>query len=182
MTSSQTSLLPAGSEADLHIPFTDLSFQWRQIEGKALPDIRRLFQNSAFSLGPFVEQFEQAAASYLGIAHAIGVNSGTSALHLALIVAGIGPGDKGLVPTYSFIASAWAVLNFGPTPVLGDIEEESANIDLADAQRRIDPAVKAIIPVHLYGQPANMAAVMEFAARHRLAVVEDAAQAIGARF
>jgi dTDP-4-amino-4,6-dideoxygalactose transaminase len=182
MTSSWTSLLPIGSEDDLPIPFTDLSIQWRQIEGKALPDIQRLFQSGAFSLGPFVAQFERAAANYLGVAHAIGVNSGTSALHLALIVAGIGPGDKVLVPSYTFVATAWAVLYVGATPVLCDIEEKSANIDLADAERRLDGAVKAIIPVHLYGQPADMAAVMAFAARHRLVVIEDAAQAIGARF
>jgi dTDP-4-amino-4,6-dideoxygalactose transaminase len=182
MTSSSTSLLPAASEADLPIPFTDLSFQWRQIEGKALPDIHRLFQSGAFSLGPFVAQFEQAAADYLGIAHAVGVNSGTSALHLALIAAGIGPGDKVLVPSHTFVATAWGVLYVGATPVLCDIEEESANIDLADAEARLDAAVKAIIPVHLYGQPADMAGVMAFAARHRLVVIEDAAQAIGARF
>jgi dTDP-4-amino-4,6-dideoxygalactose transaminase len=182
MTPSRTALLPAGSEADLPIPFTDLSIQWRQIEGKALPDIHRLFESGAFSLGTFVEQFEQAAADYLGIAHAIGVNSGTSALHLAMIAAGIGPGDKVLIPSHTFVATAWGVLYVGATPVLCDIEEESANIDLADAERRLDATVKAIIPVHLYGQPADMAGVMAFAARHRLVVVEDAAQAIGARF
>jgi dTDP-4-amino-4,6-dideoxygalactose transaminase len=182
MTSSRTSLLSCGRDADLPIPFTDLSIQWRQIEAKALPDIYRLFQSGAFSLGPFVAQFEQAAAEYLGITHAIGVNSGTSALHLALIAAGIGPGDKVLVPTHTFVATAWGVLYVGATPVLCDIEQESANIDLADAERRLDPAVKAIIPVHLYGQPADMAGVMAFAARHRLFVIEDAAQAIGARF
>jgi dTDP-4-amino-4,6-dideoxygalactose transaminase len=182
MTSSPTSVLPAGSEVDPHIPFTDLSTQWRQIEANALPDIQRLFQSGAFSLGPFVAQFEQAAANYLGIAHAIGVNSGTSALHLALIAAGIGPGDKVLVPSHTFVATAWGVLYVGATPVLCDIEEKSANIDLADAEERLDAAVKAVIPVHLYGQPADMAGVMAFAARHRLVVIEDAAQAIGARF
>jgi len=182
MASSPTSLLPAGSEGHLRIPFTDLSIQWRQIERKALPDIHRLFQTGAFSLGPFVAQFEQAAADYLGIAHAIGVNSGTSALHLALIAAGIGPGDKVLVPSHTFVATAWGVLYVGATPVLCDVEEESANIDLADAEERLDAAVKAIIPVHLYGQPADLAGVMAFAARHRLVVIEDAAQAIGARF
>jgi dTDP-4-amino-4,6-dideoxygalactose transaminase len=182
MTSSRTSLLSPDRDADLRVPFTDLSIQWRQIEEKALPDIHRLFQTGAFSLGPFVAQFEQAAAEYLGIAHAIGVNSGTSALHLALIAAGIGPGDKVLVPSHTFIATAWGVLYVGATPVLCDIEEESANIDLADAERRLDLAVKAIIPVHLYGQPAEMAGIMAFAARHGLVVIEDAAQAIGARF
>ena len=172
----------AGNKADLPVPFTDLSFQWRQIEAKALPDIHRLFEQSAFCLGPFVERFEQAASDYLGIAHAIGVNSGTSALHLALIAAGIGPGDKVLIPSFTFVATAWAVLYVGATPVLCDIEEDSANIDLADAETRLDGAVKAIIPVHLYGQPADLAGVMAFAARHRLVVVEDAAQAMGARY
>src|SRR5258708_36172779 len=138
MTSSPPSLVPAGSEADLPIPFTDLSIQWRQIEGKALPDIHRLFQNGAFSLGPFVAQFEQAAADYLGIAHAIGVNSGTSALHLALIAAGIGPGDKVLIPSFTFIATASAVLYVGATPVLSAIQADSPHLDLHDAQTRLD--------------------------------------------
>jgi dTDP-4-amino-4,6-dideoxygalactose transaminase len=182
MTLSRTSSLPAANAVDGSIPFTDLSFQWRQIEAKAQPDIRALFEDSTFCLGPFVERFEKAIADYLGVAHAIGVNSGTSALHLALIAAGIGRGDKVLVPSYTFVATAWGVLYVGGTPVLCDIEEESANIDLADAEKRLDPAVKAIIPVHLYGQPADMARVMAFAARHRLVVIEDAAQAIGARF
>jgi dTDP-4-amino-4,6-dideoxygalactose transaminase len=182
MMLSRALLSAAGKNADLSVPFTDLSFQWRQIEAKALPDIRRLFEQSTFCLGPFVQRFEQAISDYLGTPHAIGVNSGTSALHLALIAAGIGPGDKVLIPSFTFIAAAWAVLYVGATPVLCDIEEESANIDLADAEGRLDAAVKAIIPVHLYGQPADMAGVMAFAARHRLVVIEDAAQAIGARF
>jgi dTDP-4-amino-4,6-dideoxygalactose transaminase len=179
---SRAALSPLGNNADPPVPFTDLSFQWRQIEAKVLPDIHRLFEQSAFCLGPFVERFEQAAADYLGIAHAIGVNSGTSALHLALIAAGIGPGDKVLVPSFTFIATAWAVLYVGATPVLCDIEEDSANIDLRDAEARLEGAVKAIIPVHLYGQPADMAGVLAFAAQHRLVVVEDAAQAMGARY
>jgi dTDP-4-amino-4,6-dideoxygalactose transaminase len=176
-----SSLLRSSSTNDT-IPFTDLSLQWRQIESKALPDIRRLFEDSAFCLGPFVERFEQAVAHYIGAAHAIGVNSGTSALHLALIAAGVGPGDKVLLPTYTFVATAWAVLYVGATPVLCDVEEASANIDVADAERRMDGAVKAIIPVHLYGQPADLGAVTAFVTRHRLVMIEDAAQAIGARF
>jgi dTDP-4-amino-4,6-dideoxygalactose transaminase len=181
MTLVHASLPPSNSADDI-IPFTDLSFQWRQIEAEALPDIRRLFEDSTFCLGPFVERFERAVAEYLGVAHAIGVNSGTSALHLALIAAGIGPGDKVLVPSYTFVATAWAVLYVGATPVMCDVEDASANIDLADAERRMDRAVKAIIPVHLYGQPADLTGVMAFAARHRLAMIEDAAQVIGARF
>jgi dTDP-4-amino-4,6-dideoxygalactose transaminase len=103
-------------------------------------------------------------------------------LHLALIAAGIGPGDKVLLPSFTFIATAWAVLYVGATPVLCDIEEDSANIDLCDAETRLDGDVKAIIPVHLYGQPADMTGVLAFAARDKLAVIEDAAQSMGARY
>jgi dTDP-4-amino-4,6-dideoxygalactose transaminase len=164
------------------VPFNDLSHQWRQIRDRVLPDIDCLFEQGAFTLGPYVDAFERSAAEYLGAKYAIGVNSGTSALHLALIAAGVGPGNRVLVPSFTFIATAWAVLYVGAIPVLCDIEAESAAIAVSDAERRLDPEVKAIIPVHLYGQPANMAAVMEFAGRHRLAVIEDAAQAIGARY
>ena len=182
MTTPPAQSLPHAATADEPVPFTDLSLQWRQIEAKALPDIRTLFEKGAFCLGPFVERFERAVAEYLGIPHAIGVNSGTSALHLALIAAGIGPGDKVLVPSYTFVATAWAVLYVGATPVLCDVEDATANIDLSDAERRIDKAVKAIIPVHLFGQPADLKGVMAFAAHHKLTVIEDAAQAFGARF
>src|SRR6266436_6954315 len=182
MMLSPVLLSAAGKNADLSVPFTDLSFQWRQIEAKALPDIRRLFEQSTFCLGPFVERFEQAISDYLGIPHAIGVNSGTSALHLALIAAGIGPGDKVLIPSFTFVAAAWAVVSVGSTPVLCDVEEHSATIDLVDAETRLNGGVRAIIPVHLYGQPADLAGTMAFAARHGLVVVEDAAQAMGARY
>jgi dTDP-4-amino-4,6-dideoxygalactose transaminase len=103
-------------------------------------------------------------------------------LHLAVIAAGIGPGDKVLLPSHTFIATAWAVLYVGAEPILCDVEPVSGTIDLADAERRMRPGVKAIIPVHLYGQPANMRAVREFAARWGLVVIEDAAQAHGARY
>ena len=164
------------------VPFNDLSHQWRQIREQTLPDLERLFEKGAFTLGPYVDAFERAVADYLGAKHAVGVNSGTSALHLALIAAGIGPGDKVLIPSLTFIATAWAALYVGAIPVLCDIDADSATIDVSDAEHRVDRAVKAIIPVHLYGQPANMDAVMELAARHSLAVIEDAAQAIGARY
>src|SRR5262249_27459349 len=117
MTFPRASSVAKGSAVNDAVPFTDLSFQWRQIEAKVLPDISRLFEESAFCLGPFVERFERAVAEYLGVTHAIGVNSGTSALHLALIAAGIGPGDKVLVPSYTFVATAWPVLYVGATPV-----------------------------------------------------------------
>src|SRR5580704_10130490 len=95
------------------VPFNDLSHQWRQIREQTLPDLERLCEKGAFTLGPYVDAFERAAADYLGAKHAIGVNSGTSALHLALITAGVGPGDKVLIPSLTFIATAWAVLYIG---------------------------------------------------------------------
>jgi dTDP-4-amino-4,6-dideoxygalactose transaminase len=164
------------------VPFTDLAVQWRAIERAARPDLEKLFKTSDFILGAFVERFEQAVAAYLSVGHAVGVNSGTSALHLALIAAGIGRGDEVLVPAMTFVATVWPVLYVGAVPVLCDVDPATGNIDVADAERRIGPGVKAIIPVHLYGQPAEMAAVSALAQRHGLAVVEDAAQAIGARF
>ncbi|HEV2099933.1 MAG TPA: DegT/DnrJ/EryC1/StrS family aminotransferase [Stellaceae bacterium] len=164
------------------VPFADLGWQWRQIEAEALPDLGRLFAASAFCLGPWVERFETEIAAYLGVGQAIGVNSGTSALHLALIAAGIGPGDRVLVPANTFVATAWAVLYVGAAPVLCDVEPGSWNIDPTDAERRCGPAVRAILPVHLYGQPADMAAINALAGRHGLAVIEDAAQAIGAAY
>jgi dTDP-4-amino-4,6-dideoxygalactose transaminase len=164
------------------VPFADLSLQWKEIEHAARADFATLFATSSFCLGPFVERFEAAAADYLKVRYAIGVNSGTSALHLALIAAGVHAGDKVLVPANTFIATVWAVLYVGAVPVLCDVEAASGNIDVADAERRIDGLVKAIIPVHLYGQPANMEAVLALAHRYGLAVIEDAAQAIGARY
>jgi len=164
------------------VPFSDLSLQWEEIAAVARADIDTLFAASSFCLGPFVEAFEAAVADYLDVRHAVGVNSGTSALHLALIASGVSTGDKVLVPANTFIATVWAVLYVGAVPVLCDVEAASGNIDVEDAERRIDRSVKAIIPVHLYGQPANMEAVIALADRYDLAVIEDAAQAIGARY
>jgi dTDP-4-amino-4,6-dideoxygalactose transaminase len=164
------------------VPLNDLAIQWRQIEAGVMPEMKRLFDASAFSLGPWVERFEEEVAAYLGVPHAIGVNSGTSALHLAMIAAGVSPGDKVLVPANTFIATAWAVLYAGAEPVFCDVESSTWCMDPVDAERRIAPGVKAVVPVHLYGQPAKMDDIMALARHYRLAVIEDVAQAIGARF
>lgn len=164
------------------VPFADLSVQWRQISETALPDLEKLFEASAFCLGPWATRFETHMAEYLGSDHAVAVNSGSSALHAAVIAAGIGRGDKVLVPAHSFIGTIWGLLYEGAVPVFCDVEPETGTIDMADAARRMTDGVKAIIPVHLYGQPADMAAVQEFAARHDLVVIEDVAQAVAARY
>ena len=164
------------------VPFADLSVQWRQIREEALPDIERLFEASAFCLGPWVIDFEKAIAAYLGARHAVAVSSGSAALHLAVIAAGLKPGDRVLVPAHSFIGTVWGVIYVGAIPVFCDVEPVTGVIDVADAERRIGAGAKAIIPVHLYGQPADMTRVLDFAKRHDLVVIEDVAQAIGARY
>ncbi|HJS87990.1 MAG TPA: DegT/DnrJ/EryC1/StrS family aminotransferase [Acetobacteraceae bacterium] len=159
----------------------DLSPQWREIRAGLLPAIERLFESSAFSSGPYVARFEEEIAAYLGVRHAVAVNSGSSALHLAVIAAGLSAGDRVLVPAHTFIGSVWGLLYHGVTPVLCDVEPETGTIDVRDAERRVGPGARAIIAVHLYGQPADMTAIGAFAERHGLVVIEDAAQAIGAR-
>ncbi|MDX2257500.1 MAG: DegT/DnrJ/EryC1/StrS family aminotransferase [Hyphomicrobiaceae bacterium] len=164
------------------VPFNDLSLQWRAIEAGVKADFEDVFKTSAFCLGPHAVKFEAEIATWAGARHAIGVNSGTSALHLAMLANDIGPGDEVLIPAQTFIATAWGVIYANATPVLCDVDEATATIDLADAERRITTRTKAIMPVHLYGQPADMAAVRAFADKHGLIVVEDAAQSIGARY
>lgn len=164
------------------VPFVDLSLQWDQIQGDVMPDLQELFKASAYCLGPWASAFEKQVAEYLGVKHAIAVSSGSAALHVATIAAGIKRGDKVLVPAHSFIGTIWGLLYEGAIPVFCDVEDATGNIDLADAERRLEEGVKAIIPVHLYGQPADMTKVQAFAERHGLAIIEDAAQAIGARY
>ncbi len=166
----------------MKVPFNDLSFQWREIRAGLMPELETLFEKSAFSLGYAVDAFEREFASYGGVGHAVGLNSGTSALHLALLAAGIGKGHSVIVPSHTFIATAWAVLYVGATPILCDVDAETGNIDCADATRRLRADTRAVIPVHLYGQPADMDAVMGLAGANGLTVIEDACQAHGAKF
>jgi dTDP-4-amino-4,6-dideoxygalactose transaminase len=167
---------------DQSVPFNDLSVQWREIADEVRRDFEGVFATSAFCLGPHVEAFEREVAAYLGVPHAIGVNSGTSALHLAVLAANLGPGDEVLVPAHTFIATLWAPIYAGATPVLCDVDEATGNIDVADAERRLSSRTRAILPVHLYGQAVDMDAVNACAARHNLMVIEDCAQAIGAKW
>lgn len=164
------------------VPFVDLSIQWDQIHDEVMPDLEKLFRASAFCLGPWASAFEAQVAEYLGVKHAVAVSSGSAALHVATIAVGIGRGDKVLVPAHTFVGTIWGLLYQGAIPVFCDVEEATGTIDLADAERRMEPGIKAIIPVHLYGQPVDVGAVQAFAARHGLTVIEDVAQAIGARW
>jgi dTDP-4-amino-4,6-dideoxygalactose transaminase len=164
------------------IPFNNLALQWREVAAEANADISDLFVNSAYSHGRYVEAFERDMAAWLDTAHAIAVSSGTAALHLAMLAAGVRPGDEVLVPAHTFIATIWGVLYAGATPVLCEVEEATGNIDVADAARRVTARTTAIIPVHLYGQPADLGAIKALAAANGLQIVEDNAQSIGARW
>lgn len=164
------------------VPFNDLAFQWRAIRDQARTDINHVLETGAYCLGPQVEAFEREIASWLGVRHAIGVNSGTSALHLSAIAAGIGPGDEVLVPAHTFIATAWGVLYAGAKPVLCDVDGRTGTIDVADAARRITSRTKALIAVHLYGQPCDIDKASALARQYGLTLIEDAAQSIGARW
>lgn len=167
---------------NLRVPFADLSYQWREIEAEAKPAFDELFHRSAFCLGPWTENFEKNYAAAHQTAFAIGLSSGTAALHLALIAAGIQPGDEVLLPAHTFIATAWPVLYIGAKPILCDVDPVTGTIDPSDVVRRITPKAKAIIPVHLYGQPANLQKIIEIAKEHQLILIEDAAQAHLARY
>ncbi|MCC6150131.1 MAG: DegT/DnrJ/EryC1/StrS family aminotransferase [Planctomycetes bacterium] len=162
------------------VPVLNLKAQYASIKSEIDAAVADVFTNQSFILGPIVEGFEKEAAAYLGVKHAIGVNSGSDALLLALMAANVGPGDEVLVPAFTFFATAGAVARLGAKPVFCDVHADTFNIDVADAQKRVTKKTKAIIPVDLYGQCADLEAVMDLAAKHKLTVIEDAAQAFGA--
>lgn len=139
-----------------------------------------VLKSGTIAEGPVVKEFEEKFASYVGSRYAVAVNSGTAALLVALLARGIGPGDEVIVPPFTFIATANAVLFAGAKPVFADVEPETFNIDPADIEKKLTKRTKAIIPVDLYGHPAQMDAIEEIARRHRLSIVEDACQAHGA--
>ena len=164
------------------IPFVDLKAQYQSIKAEVLPAVTKVLDDCNFILGQQVKDFEQAFARYCGVDHAVGVANGTEAIHLALRALGVGPGDEVITVTNSFIATALAIHECGARSVLVDCEADSYNIDPILVEKAISKRTKAIIPVHLYGQPANMQAIMDIAKRHRLFVVEDACQGHGAYY
>ncbi len=164
------------------IPYADLAAQHATIrQGLEEAALEVLF-GGAFTLGRHVTEFETAFASYCGCVHGVGVNSGTSALHLTLVAFGIGPGDEVIIPAFTFIATAAAVMYAGARPVLVDVDPDTLTIDPAALEASMSPNTRAIIPVHLYGQPADMEPILAIAERRGLAVIEDAAQAHGADY
>ena len=168
--------------ANIKVPYLDLKAQYRSIKPEIDAAIARVLDSCQFVLGSEVAGFEQDFAAYCGAAECIALNSGTSALHLALLAAGVGPGDEVITVPFTFVASVAAVLYAGARPVLVDIDPRSFTMDPAKIEAAITPRTKAILPVHLYGQPADMDPIMEVARRHGLVVIEDAAQAHGAKY
>ena len=164
------------------IPFVDLKSQYQSIKPEIDAAILKILETSSFILGSEVAAFEEEFASFSGAKIGIGVNSGTSALHLALLAAGIGPGDEVITTPFTFVATVAAIRYTGARPVFVDIDRESYNIDPAKIEAAITPKTKAIMPVHLYGQPADMDPILEIARRRNILVIEDAAQAHGAEY
>ena len=165
------------------IPMLDLVAQFQSIQHELRAAIEDVLRSGKFILGPQVEAFEKEIANTCGVTHAVGVASGTDALLLALRAAGVGADDEVIVPAFSYIATADVVSLLGATPVFCDISLETFNLDPAQIESRITPRTKAIIPVHLFGQPADMERILAVAASARpggLALIEDAAQAVGA--
>jgi len=166
----------------MNISFLDLKKQYRQIKKEVLQAIEEVCANTAFSGGPWVERFEKNFAAYCGTDFCVAVNSGTSALHLAMVLLGIGPGDEVILPANTFIATAWAVSYVNARPVFVDCSPHTWNISPEEAEKKITEKTKAIIGVHLYGQPFDIDALEKIAKEHNLYLVEDCAQAHGARY
>lgn len=164
------------------IPLVDLKVQYQAIKTEIDAAIQRVLNHTNFILGPEVRAFEEAFASYVGAVDAVGVASGTAALHLALLACGVGPGDEVVTTAHTFMATGEAISHTGARPVFVDIDPRTYNIDPERVEEAITPRTRAIVPVHLYGQPADMDPLLEIADRHGLWLIEDAAQAHGAEY
>lgn len=164
------------------VPFVDLQAQYRSIKAEVDAAVQQVLDTSAFILGREVETFERAFAEYVGASECVGVSNGTAAIQLALQAFGVGAGDEVIVPANTFFATAEAVSTAGATPVFVDCDPVTYNIDANKIEAAVTPRTRAVIPVHLYGQSADLDAVFEVAGRHNLLVIEDAAQAHGARY
>jgi len=170
----------SGTPKSVKVPALDLRAQYQTIRDEIEPVVLGLFESQMFVLGPEVEKLEAELAAFCGVARGIGCASGTDALLLPLIALGVGPGDEVITAPYTFFATAGSIWRTGAKPVFVDIEPDTCNIDPARIEAAVTPRTRVIIPVHLYGQTADMDPINEIARKHGLFVLEDAAQAIGA--
>jgi dTDP-4-amino-4,6-dideoxygalactose transaminase len=165
----------------MQVPFLDLRAQNRSVWSEVRAALKPVVEEAQFILGPAVERFEEQFAAYLGARHCVGLNNGTTALHLALLACGVGPGDEVLTTPATWISTSWAVSYVGARPVFVDVDPVTYTLDPVLAERAITSRTKAVLPVHLYGQAADLSALKSFADGYGLILVEDAAQAHGAR-
>ncbi|MBT3315604.1 MAG: DegT/DnrJ/EryC1/StrS family aminotransferase, partial [Anaerolineae bacterium] len=166
----------------MKVPLLDLVAQYKDIKPEMDAAVQRVLDSGHFILGPEVSAVEEEVADYLGVSHGIGLASGTDALILALRALEIGEGDEVILPAYTFFATIGSVLHVGATPVLVDVDEKNYCIDIEQTRAKVTSATKAIIPVHLYGQAADMDALAEIAKEKNLSIIEDNAQAFGADY
>jgi dTDP-4-amino-4,6-dideoxygalactose transaminase len=164
------------------VPFLDLRAQYAGIREEVAAALLQVAESGTYVLGPNVAAFEEAFAAFLGARYCVGVSSGTAALHLALIAAGVRPGDEVITVPMTFIATSWAVSYAGATPVYVDVDPETYTLDVGQVERHITRKTRAILPVHLYGQPADLGPLLEIGRRHGIPVIEDAAQAHAAQY
>jgi dTDP-4-amino-4,6-dideoxygalactose transaminase len=164
------------------VPYLDLRAQYHSIKPEVDAAVLRVLESTQYSLGDEVAAFERTFAAYCQTREAVAVNSGTSALHLALLAAGVGPGDEVITVPFTFVATVSAIVYSGARPVLIDVEPDYFTMDPARLEAAITPRTKAILPVHLFGQPADMDPILEIAGRHGIPVIEDAAQAHGSDY
>ncbi len=166
----------------IEVPLADLKAQYARLREEIAQEINEVAEGASFILGPKVAQFEKDFAAYTGTKHAVGVNSGTSALHLALICAGVSAGDEVITVPMTFIATSWAISYCSATPVYVDVDPVTYTMDPEQVEARITKKTRALLPVHLYGQTADMEALLDISRRHGIPLIEDAAQSHGAAF
>src|SRR6266849_4739849 len=175
--------IPQSDYTDMDpVPYLDLQSQYDALRSGVLTALEEICKSSRFAQGPATADFEAEFAAYCGVDHCVSLNSGTSALHLALRCLDVGPGDEVVTVSMTFIATAWAISYVGATPVFVDIDPVRRTLNVDNLQAAITSRTKAIIPVHLYGMPAEMDRIMAIAEQHGVPVIEDAAQAHGARY
>lgn len=164
------------------IPADDLTRQYSAIASEVEVALRRVLPSGKYTMGPELHGFEQEFARYIGASHAVGISNGTEALHMALLACGVGPGDEVITTPMTYIATVFAISYTGATPVFVDVEPDTFNLDPGELEGKISERTKAIVPVHLYGHPVDMDAVLAVAHKHGLKVIEDASHAHGATY